>query len=677
MKTPINKILLGISIIGSLAIADELMLGTTGATSWTDPDHLGIYWLDIDGSDIGRGYNVRSSSDATGVANQMNEDFNRVTGVWTENAEYYLDTSDGTWHSNIGSVDYAVTTTDEENDTVSVVDGKLKLTGTDDISGQWRMFSECFDINVTFSNGALEYQTSWQPTDYYGLLDTIRNWANNESPYASLSDFVDAHVPFLWNEATQENAGFRLNAALSDGSGDLVVITYDASGNPSEGRVVGSWDANYTLPGQSANSIKFEYDDESFAYDDGSEFEYATMFDNVVWMGGHYGASISWYPMEGSFIGNETAYNDYMNAMAPYDFSKVVTCDVKDKEVDLITEDNRHLRFFYYGNMNYTGQIEVSQGQWSALPSGIWSVENGTVIRDRVLYDVNKSVDTVQIDLSTLKSKRTLTGRGDLIVTKGQLTQPPSQFTQTNIPTPISSGTLQGKKINLTYQEAGSDPVTDDFFFYPNMTFSGKTEENVGVWKVENGVLVLDAYWVNPNNQVETGVESWVFTDSTHALVYVDNQVDANVTINSIDPIQSTDNYPASFTTDPVNYPFTVESMADKVVVIGDPNDPANQDTIYFNADMTYKQETHDNEGNPETITGAWSVEEGAIIVDVVYDDYNSANFVITYNGDGTIRFMEIVANATTRDDSVQIISMEDIPHGVPHMPAVIMYLFN
>jgi len=305
------------------------------------------------------------------------------------------------------------------------------------------------------------------------------------------------------------------------------------------------------------------------------------------------------------------------------------------------------------------------------------------LVSDVVKDDVNKTVTVDEINFQNLSILRTVTGRGTLQTEELQYITT-QQLPKTHVPHRLSIEDVKGKKLNITYTEDGESD-TGNVFLFENMTFSFEDSgEDVGVWKVENGVLVLDTYWQGDSDNVETGVESWVFNDATHADVYLENTADATITIHAIADISDSDNIPTNFSSDPIAYATSVTEMAGKKVVIGDALDPMDQDTIYFYENMTYKQETHDDDGNPETITGAWSVEEGVLIVDVVYSDNESALYVFVFDeapaADKTFTFMEIVSDKTDREEGIPIVSVSDIPDETEHSgvsPAVIMYLLN
>ena len=672
MTTIMRNMLFGFTVLSGVTFAS--------APSWTDPGNWGIYWFEADGTELERGSDIRSDDAPSGTSTSTYEEFERVTKTWVPAESYYLKTSDGTWQTEGGTHDYTISTTSQTNDTLNSTDGSFKLTDTISIASETTKLSPCFDVDVTFSAGAMRYDGQWKDNEMYELWWTPADW-QTQATYATLNDFMNSDQPFLWNRHSQDNAGFRENANLSDGSGDLVIITYDHNdGSIIEGRPVGTWDSTYTLPGQATTSIKLNITDPEFL-DDDADFQFAAVHNGVVWIGAHLPTG-AWEPVgSDEFIGNEIAYNDYMNAMAPYDFSKLVNCDLVDKEVLYDVGGYHSTR--YYGNMNYVSFLSTGPGTWQPVGGGTWSVENGTIIEDQVFDDINKTVTAIDLDLPQLLTTHTITGRGELVEIPGQVFgNPLHELSETDIPYRISVDDLKGKKINLTYSESGEPDTTGDVYFFPNMSYSFELSgDNVGVWKVENGVLMLDSYWIADDGvTVETGIESWVFSDPVHATVYNEDSPSASILIDDTSIVDIPAANYSPFTADPLTNPFTVDMLAGKLVVVGDPVNVMDQDKLYFYANMTYKQETHDDDGNPETVTGAWSVEEGAAIIDVVYSDTESVHYVITDNGDDTVRFMEVLGGGTETDPAVQKISISDIPSkegnsGV--LPAVIMYLLN
>jgi len=672
MTKSIRNMIFGLTML-STAVFSEVSL------DWTHSSNLEVYWFESDGTHLERGSGIRKNSDLEGEVNSTDEELERVSKTWIPSSNFLLNMTDGTWHTANGSNEYNITTTTETHDTFNDLDGSYKLTGKDDLAGHTEKASECFDIDVTFSSGAMRFRGDWKGAEKYELHWVPGNWQTHD-PYTTMESFVEEDQPFLWSRESGENAGFKFDAVLSDGSGDLVVVRWDENGTMhDDGRKIGTW-STFTLPGQSSTSVKLTITEQSFL-DEDEDFKFVTLEQtntNVVWIGGHVPAG-EWEAVpEKESVVNSVAYGDYMAAIAPHDFSKLVNCDLIDTIVD-VNFLNRSYQTWYYGDMNFVS-IDITNGQHELFAEGTWSVKDGIIIRDAVKDDINKTVTTDEVNAAFQNLTHNITGRGTLLSVEGQLPHPPVPApNKTEIHYHVLVENVKGKKINMTYEE-DSESHTGDIFFFPNMTFSiGSSGEDVGVWRVENGVIMMDSYWKETATEVRASVETWVFGDATHAKVYVGHKEDATIEVNSIASIETSDTLPAGFTADPVTYPFSIDDLTGKLIVVGDPDNKANQDKLYFYANMTFKQETHDDDGNPETITGAWSVEEGAIVVDIVYSDTESSHYVITDNGDDTVRFMKVVSDGS-ESETIQKICMCYIPSandGGAVSPSVIMYLLN
>ena len=678
-----KNILFAVTILSSATMAN--------VPSWIT-DVPAIYWFGEDnygeGITLTRGNDLRDDPAAhTGTATSTDEKYDRTTQTWVaqNQDEYYLDQSNGSWNQRGNTYEFNITGSGDN--IMEVFDGFARLNGGENLVGKTIPFNPCFNLpQGTFSAGAEKYSFSWKQKEKYKLNWSPENWSNNPpTPYSTLDDFVNAHNPFLNDNNTRENAGFRLDANLSDGTGDLVVIFWDENGTH-EGRTIGDWNASYVLPGQDpTTSIKFNITESGFL-DNEADFEFATVFDSKVWIGSHSPAGTAFEPMTDFTIYNEVAYNDYVNFIDTHKnkLTKLLICDIKDKKFR-IEDGFTNLWISYYGNMNFITEADEGNGRYQ-ISGGEWTVENGVIVRDTVMNDINK---TVTVDVLNMQQPvnpnlmHTVTGRGQLISTP-LFSQQEGNLPETAIPHAIVYADIKGKKINLTYRESGSPDETGDVYLFENMTYAfGDSGEDVGVWKIENGILVLDSYWLNAtNNTTETDVESWVFSDATHANIYISNIVDANITIHTIAPLDGTESIPANFTGDPVDTPFSVDMLAGNMITIGDAANANAQDKLYFYTNMTYKQETYDDNSNPLTITGSWSVEEGVVIVDVVYLDNKSVQYVINFHDSAqdSIDYMGVVAGATERDDAVPILSVSPIPSAQDNsatLPAVIMYLLN
>ncbi len=687
MRLKTKTFLLGLSILASTALLNA-------AEDWRN--HTALYMLEVDeGTFINKSADIRDSDSLSGTSDSTEETFNRSSGKWVKDDHHdlLLSTATGDWEKRPSSYPFQIMGDDHE--ILEVIDGYARLDNVIDISGETIPFSACFNTPVTFSNGAKFFSISWKQKEYYSLQWSPQDW-NTDTPsdYSSLENFVASDNPFLHNETNGENAGFRVNAQLSDGSGDLVVVKWGSTGR-TDGRVIGHWDASYTLPGQNSTSIRFDFTDKGFLGGDHADFMFASMYDSKVWIGQHTPASTTWENIgrqEGFYLGNEIGENDYLAAMAPYDFSKLVNCDILDKKFDIMTEQQKHLQTSFYGNMNFITALEVAPNQWQTLREGTWSVENGALIGDSIKNDLDKTTTVIQMGLPSFnmsKAEITFTGRGELKTHSVQL-HVQSNLPKTNIPYKIHAANLKGKKADVTYTE-NNIIENGTAYFFNNMTFAyGNSGENVGVWRVENGTVVLDSYWLGGDGStVETGTESWVFDDATHAKIYSGNTEDASIVINSLSPITSADTLPPHFDNASVPYPVTADFIAGHKVLVGDTADPLNQDTFYFYGNMTFKRETHDDDGKPQTTTGAWRVEEGAVVADIIYSDQDSAHYVLTFNAipapGSTFTFMEVVGKSaaqgkeTKKYENVPIVSITTIPSGNKGagIPAVVMYLLN
>jgi len=670
--------------IGLIVLATSLY---SNSPSWT-ADVPAIYWFGEEDHPhtLERGYDTRDNPTATsGTATTVDEFLDRSSGNWVSYAsvetDYDLNISSGEWVTRGSTYQYNIT--GNNNEIMEAYDGYARLDGIVDIAGEAMPFSACYGFPTElFQSGAKRYNISWKGKEQYSLQWYPQDWSTDPAtPYSSLDAFMSSDITFLHNNQTGEMAGFRENADINDGSGELVVITWESGRQ--EGRVVGDWDADYTLPGQTINSIKFNITDNGFL-DDDEDFKFATVHDGKVWIGTHSPARTD-YVQVNDPIYNEEAYNELVAVAEAHkaELSQLITCDLIDTRHNVQYDNMFPLDISYFGNMNYIGQID-NNGELQTVFSGTWSVQNGVILTDKVSNDVNKTIGVNEIDFNAAEGQarqitRTEAGRGTFNVKTGE-TWPIGDTPETIIGHRVTYADIKNKKFSITYTDSEGSG-TADIFLFPNMTYAvGNSGEDVGVWKIENGVIVVDSYWINDDGSIGKDAESWVFSDSAHIMVYINNSNEVNITINTENNITDTDNIPTNFTIEPVDHPFTVDQISNQVITVGTPNDTNNQDKLYFYPNMTFKQETHDDEGNPETITGIWSVVEGVIVVDIVYSDTASSHLIITDNGDGTVDAMEVVAGDTSRDEDIPVLDSSEIPAETPVnsvSPAVIMYLLN
>jgi len=674
MTTMVKRTLWGMMILGSMS-------SLYAVKSWVGGDAGAVYWVDEDENTFERGGEVRDNATAlTGTATSTDEKLERLSGRWVSDnyEEYYLDTSSGDWVERNDT--YTFNITGDSNEIMEVFDGYVRFDDFIDITGENMHFPACFALpQETYTNGAKRFALSWKSKELYRLDWVPKNWSQQPpESYPTLDDFVSAHNPFLHNNGSGEDAGFRLDANLSDGGGDLVVLTWQ-NGTQEEGRKIGDWNMT-TLPEQDVNSsIKFTFTEEGFGSDEG-DYGFATVYNGEVWLGYHSPEGTAFNPIEDEWILNEDAYNQKLAVVEAHKaaFAKLITCDLVDQKFQYHMDNaNSSSYVSFFGNMNYVMKDEND----NPIEAGAWSVQNGVVVRDEVENDINKTLNVEKVnffDLFVDNSNSALihieSGRGTIVETKGEAWRN-GNLPETNIAHTIAYGDIKGKKINLAYQDS-EDTGTADIYLYPNMTYSfGNSGSDVGVWKIENGVLVLDTYWLDDADGTPRGdTESWVFNDATHADIMIGGLKDANITINTIADLNGSETLPAGFTEAPVDNPFVLDDLLGKLVTIDDASAPVK---LYFYDDMTFKEEGVDDQGNPETITGTWQVVEGAIIVDVVYSDDAFSNYIITKNSDGTIDIMDLVAGDTERDSGLNVLDIADIPSENGMSPAIIMYLLN
>ena len=672
MTTMIRRTLWGMMILGSMS-------SLYAVESWVSGDAGAIYWLDDNERTFERGGDVRDDATAlTGTATSTDEKLERLSGQWVPDnyGEYYLDTSSGNWVERGNT--YTFNITGDNHEIMEVFDGYVRFDDFIDIAGESMHFPACFALpQTTYTSGAKRYALSWKSKEFYKLDWVPKDWSQQPPvSYATLDDFVSEGKQFLHNNRTGEEAGFRLNANLSDGSGDLVILTWQ-NGTLEEGRKIGDWTMT-TLPGQDANSsIKFTFTEDGFGNDEG-DYAFATVYNNEVWFGYHSPEGTAFNAINDEWILNQDAYNQKLAVIDAHKaaFAKLITCDLKDQKFQYYMDNANASNYIsFFGNMNFI----ITDENDNPFIKGEWSVQNGVIMKKGVRNDINQTLIVEKVNFPNLMQNcysdltRIKSGRGVIVSTNGRVWGNGS-LPETTISHTVTYGDIKGKKINLTYRD-DTETGTAEVYMYPNMTYSfGSSEDDVGVWKIENGVLVLDTYWLDDDNVVRGNTESWVFNDATHADIMRGGEKDANITVNSVADLTGSETLPSGFTEAPVDYPFTQNDLLGKLVTIGDPKTPIE---FYFYDDMTFKQKSDDDQGNPETITGTWKVVEGAIIVDVVYSDDAFSHYIVTKNSDGTIDIMNLVAGGTERYSNMDVLDISDIPSGNGMSPAIIMYLLN
>ena len=662
------------------AVGIMLLLGGLNSLqateSWIGGEATGIYWFYADSGTFGRGHDLRDNPTATsGTATTTEEKLNRVTGQWApyvanDEERYYLDTSSGTWVADGASYEFNITGSNHE--IMEVSDGYARLDNIVDLAGEPMPIPACFGLpEANFSAGAKRYALSWKAKELYELDRVPMDWSQQPpQSYSALDDFVNAHDSFLHNDDTGEDAGFRLDANLSDGSGDLVVLIRENDGTQNEGRKIGDWTLS-NLPGQETNSsIIFTFTDSGFL-DDDDDSMFATVHDGKVWIGGHTPAGSDFESVDDE-IYNEEAYNQMVTVIDSNKskLAKLITCDLIDRKFQYqMNNSGESMYVSFLGNMNYLMKDEND----NLVETGTWSVLNGVVIRDEIENDINKTLNVEKVDFSSLMQNghSVLThiesGRGTIESEQGEVWRS-DHLPETEIPHVLTYEEIKGKKINLTYTDnEGSESV--NVSMYPNMTFAADDSVTYfGVWRIENGVLVLDAYY-DEEGAIEIDTESWVFDDATHAKTYVGGQQEATITINSVTDLTNVT---------PVDNPFTLEMLLGKVVTIGDQTD---QTKLYFYEDMTFKGEGHDDSGNLDIFTGTWQVVEGVLVIDIVISDDTSKHLAITRHNDDDMTIDIAIRGTDQNEDknNISVLDVSNIPSssGEASLPPVIMYLLN
>jgi len=379
---------------------------------------------------------------------------------------------------------------------------------------------------------------------------------------------------------------------------------------------------------------------------------------------------------------------------------KVTYGDVAGKNYYSTYEGN-DIRVQYFSNMNFNTQIKFF-GTWYnpeqlGYPNvvGEWAIENGVVTSEGIPNnDVNKTIATIQPDFANAIIISNLSGRGEIIT--DDTTPYGGKDDISGDITPgyeVSIAELKGKKITL-----GSETL----YLFNNMTsilMEGSTTLFKGTWKVENGVLVWDGGWEDYDGNGDiTGVvsetSSILFSAAPAAgakiNVWTNAMLDGeNVNIDAFADISVSDPVPVPFNNDPAGYTLSVEELAGKTLVVED--EDATQTRITFNDNMTFREEVDIIGGTPAEInTGIWSVEEGVLILDVVYNDHSisqsAAIFPEKPKSGISFEFIYIrTSDSETGGDGFGVVAeggktkLIDYPSDetANASPAIIMYLLN
>ena len=356
------------------------------------------------------------------------------------------------------------------------------------------------------------------------------------------------------------------------------------------------------------------------------------------------------------------------------------------------------IRVQYFSNMNFKTQVNFF-GWNDADINGEWAIENGVVTIEGIPNnDVNKSIATLQPDFDKGVIITNISGRGEIITEDTMpLVGIDDIVGDITPPYEVSIAELQGKKMTLG---------TEVLYLFNNMTAAmvdGSTTIFMGTWKVENGVLVLDGGWEDRDGSgtvigVATETFSMLFSAAPAAGTKIDVWTNAardpdgtGINIDAFGEITAADAIPAPFNNDPVPYVASVEEFAGKRVVVEYLEEGSLAQTeITFNDNMTFRSVDYFNTENPDVSTGIWSVEEGVLILDTVYNDHYVLQHAIVLsekpaNGVAYDFIGVEVSDSATEGEGVGVyassgkamIKLYPTEDTSSASPAVIMYLLN
>jgi len=354
------------------------------------------------------------------------------------------------------------------------------------------------------------------------------------------------------------------------------------------------------------------------------------------------------------------------------------------------------VRTLFYSNMNF--KVEANVFGWNdAGIAGEWSIENGVIVTEGIPNtDTNKAIGTIEPDFTANKLISHASGRGEIITDD---TLP--LINVDNLTTDIKPGyELQMSDIKGTKMVLGSE----SWYFFNNMTcitVDGGDTTFMGSWKLEQGVLVIDGGW----DYVDGGermVDAEVFSIFFNAKPAIDVTIDVysnatqeanDVVINAFSNIVDSDTIPAPFTNDPIAYMATVADFSGKTIVVEYEDEYGDmiKNGFTFNDNMTFESHFDLDSDVPEISTGIWSVEEGVLVLDTVYDDHAISQEVLHLseapkNG-VTINYLGIdISDSDANGEGKGIFASSDtatVISGFPDAetttasPAIIMYLLN
>ena len=656
---------------GILLTFSTSVLASTPHLDWTTQPVIAN--VDSDDDEFERWKDTLSGGNIISIDDQ----FDRASETWVENQNSYLNDS-GTWTSWTGSRSYTLSNEPGYvNSLLEAYDFQAHLIGVTDLATQSMEISDYYGINVTFSVGAKQLLTEDKNKELYELWSVAKNWNFNPPvPYTTLASLVSSGQNFWKDETTGNYAGFASGANLSDGNGDIVIGAGDSQASHT---IVGHWTKETTINAHALDYLKFTFTDTNYMdqddLDDGVDYYIASIYApqgvDLVYMGAHIPAGTT-FVEDDDFLVNEIAYNDIMAAIDAHNFKKFVNGDFVGKTLSFQPDNGDPILTNFYSNMNF----ETSRGG-SLLGVGTWSVENGVIIRDIAISSTVKAVGVTNLSMIPPEYIYTLTGRGLLIESYGSVSVL-WHGSDVDVPYKISLDEIRGKKIV---------DGAETHYFLNNMTYVSTTNgtlEDSGIWKVENGVLIFETTYAGGTN-VEMENIAIVFNQdpaigaSLNIEIYVPGEAPENDTSGTISDISLGDTLPSPFNNAMPTYSTSVEELAGKVVEIQyTENAITFHDTLHFYKNMTFKHEMSNSLGETETITGAWSVEGGVAIVDIVFDVSEAEQHVYIFS-DTPAATTTYVNFRTMETDPVRITgTVTDIStESAGINPSIIMYLLN
>ncbi len=355
-----------------------------------------------------------------------------------------------------------------------------------------------------------------------------------------------------------------------------------------------------------------------------------------------------------------------------------------------------YVRTKFYSNLNFKVEAYQSEDVWQDTGVyGEWAIENGVVATEGIPYgDVNKTLVTFEADFVNSIYYSSESGRGEITPRTFPILAPvEDDIAEDIIPAHhLTLSEIQGKKIHSNGKV---------LYFFNNMTciiMAGSDTIYMGTWKIEQGVLITDGGFVEYG---DGGIitDTTLITSSTLFNAALGDgstfdvwtnaiKVENGTIIDTISDVTSSDTLPSPFNNDPVIYQASVTDFVEKTIIL-EYSVTGNiiQSEFVFNDDMTFRKAEDLVSDNPEISTGIWSVEEGILILDIVYNDHYVRQDAVIFsekpaNG-AKIEFIGIeVSDSSSEGKGIGIFADDGAGQIVDYpadgaLPAIIMYLLN